>query len=92
MSMDDMSENIKIFSNNEVVISLINKLWLIKEKNNDVVEGILNSLSGKEEDEIILALEHLTDPNIERLTDPYIAPGGKKSKKRKSRKNRKSRK
>ena len=79
-----ISENIKEFTTNKTVIGLINRLWFIKKKNNDEVYEIINRFSGKEEDAIILELEH--------LTDPYTARGSKKSRKRKSRKNKKSRK
>lgn len=91
MSENDMRENIKKFSTNKEVTNLINKLWVLIKKDNDKVEGILNKLSGKEDDAIILELEHLMDPH-----NPEGFGSGKKSKKRKSinrkSKNRKSRK
>lgn len=92
MSENNMNENIKNISKNKEVndlIDLINKLWVLTKEDNDKVKGILNS--GKEDDAIILELEHLIDPR-----NPHNLGSGRKSRNRKSRnrksKNRKSRK
>ena len=89
MSKSDVIEN---FSTNPEVIVLVNKLWNLMGRNNSTVEAILSSISGKEEDAVIVELENKIDLLQQQKSGKM---GGSKrrkysNKKKKSRKNKKS--
>lgn len=86
------SEVIENFSTNPEVIVLVNKLWNLMGRNNSTVEAILSSISGKEEDAVIVELENKIDLLQQQKSGKM---GGSKrrkysNKKKKSRKNKKS--
>lgn len=89
MSKSDVIEN---FSTNPEVIGLVDKLWNLTDRDNSTVEAMLSSASGKEEDAVILELEHQIDLLEQQKSGKM---GGSKrrkysNKKKKSRKNKKS--
>ncbi len=85
----NMSEYIKSFSSNSEVIVMVNKLWKLKNKDNDSVEYILRNCSNDNEDEVILKLEH----EIDKLEQSQNKARGKRERKSsKKHKNKKSKK
>lgn len=81
------SEVIANFSTNPEVIQLVDRLWNLSGRDNSTVEAMLSSVSGKEEDAVILELENM----IDRLEQQKSGKMGGSKKRRNSNKNKKSR-
>ena len=59
--MVEKSEVIAKFSSNPEVVKLVDKLWILSGRDNSTVEAFLQGIAGKEEDAIILDIEHKID-------------------------------
>ena len=81
------SEVIENFSTNPEVIELVDKLWNLSDRDNSTVEAMLASVSGKEEDAVIVKLHDM----IDRLEQQKSGKMGGSKKRRNSNKNKKSR-
>lgn len=88
--MSEKSEVIAKFSTNPEVMERVDKLWNLHGQDNSTVEALLQGIAGKEEDAIIVELDHEID-KVENRNQILGSKMGGSKKRRNSNKNKKSR-